>query len=114
MLLEAIRRWHISVARNTHELSQATPSNITPERRNDVLGVDSGEYPEPTFLLHRLNIRRPDQTAIRKSLMWPRAKVTKDDADCTARVDMYVHEISGDQALVVLVHSPSNAKKVKV
>lgn len=64
-LLEAARRWEIPVARYMYELTQASSSYITSERRNDVLGVDRADHPEPTFLPDRLNVRCPDQATIR-------------------------------------------------
>lgn len=55
-LLKAIRRWQVRVSRDTHELPEATPPDITPKRRNDVLRVDRVDHPKPAFLRNGLNV----------------------------------------------------------
>lgn len=59
-LLEATRRWDIPVAGYSHEVSQATASGITPERRDHILGVDRVDHPKPTYLRYGLDVRRPN------------------------------------------------------
>jgi hypothetical protein len=113
-LLKAARRWDISATGYTQELTQAAAPDITPKRRNHVLGVDRIDHPKPTFLLHRLDVRRPNQTTIRKSLMWPWTKVTEHDAYSATRMDMNIHKVRSDQPFVVLGHSFRDAKEVKV
>lgn len=63
-LLEAIRRWQIPVSRYAHELTQATPSDVPPEGRNDVLRVDRIDHPKPAFLRYGLNVGCPNQPTI--------------------------------------------------
>lgn len=113
-LLESVGRRHISAPCYAHELTQATPSFTAPERRNDVLGVDRGEYPESAFLPHRLDVRRSNQATIRKSLIWPRANVTEHHANGTACMNMDIHQVGRDQAVVVLTHCLGDAKEVEV
>jgi hypothetical protein len=112
--LKPTRSWDVSVSRNAHEFTQATPSHVTPESRNDILGVDRGEYPEPTFFRHGLNVRRPDESAIGQSLMGARTKVSKNYTNRAARMNVDIHEICGDQAFVLLAHSLCYTKEVKV
>lgn len=51
-LLKATRRWDVTIPRNAQEFTQASPSHITPEGRNDVPRVNCGDHPEPAFLRH--------------------------------------------------------------
>lgn len=113
-LLEAIRRWQIPVSRYAHELTQAMPSDVPPERRNDVLRVDRIDHPKPAFLRYGLNVRCPNQPTICKSLVRPKANVTEHNANGTACMDMDIHQVGRDQPVVVLIHCLGYAKEVEI
>lgn len=113
-LLEVTRRWKVPVARYPHELTQATPSDVPPERRNDVLRVDRIDRPKPAFLRYGLNVGCPNQPTICKSLVRPRANVTEYHANGTARMNMDIHQVGRDQPVVVLIHCFGDAKEIEV
>ena len=113
-LLEAARRSETPVARYTYELTQASPSCITSERRNDVLGVHRCDHPEPPFLFHRLDVRCPNQSTVRISLIWPWANVTEHNAHGAAGMNVDIHQKRGDKPVVILGRCFSDAKQIKI
>ncbi len=107
-LLKTPGRWDVPIPCNAQEFTQASSPYITTKVRNDVRGVDSGDHPKPAFLFHRLDVRCPNQPAIRESRIRQGKDMAKYNINGAARMDMRVHEVRSDQTFVILTDIPES------
>lgn len=96
------------------ERSQARPTHIPHERREDVIALPGLHHPKPAHLPQLLNGGGLHHMAIRSLLINTGVDVAKHNANRTLRVDEHIAEIGSDGYRVLPGHRSGGSLELKV